>query len=73
MMLPYDGQKVDSYVLSIDSAQIFCGLRDLHDPNQHMNSVEIMLLYDGRKVDSNIIPIDSAQIFSGLRELRDPN
>ena len=40
IMLPYDGQKVDSYMESIDSAQIFCGLRELHDPNQYMNCIE---------------------------------
>ena len=33
MMLPYAGPKADSYMVSIDSAQIFCGLRELHDPN----------------------------------------
>ena len=31
MMLPNAGQKVDSYIVSIDSAQILCGLRELRD------------------------------------------
>ena len=33
MMFPYAAQKLDSYIVSIDSAQIFCGLREQHDPN----------------------------------------
>ena len=33
MMLLYAGQQLDSYVASIDSAEIFCGLHELHDPN----------------------------------------
>ena len=33
MMVPYAGQKVDSDIVSIDSAQTFCGLRELHDPD----------------------------------------
>ena len=32
-LFPYAGQKVDSYIVSIDHALIFCGLRELHDPN----------------------------------------
>ena len=30
--LPYAGQKVDFHIVSIDSAQMFSGLRELHDP-----------------------------------------
>ena len=70
-MLPDAGRKLDSYIVCIGSAQIFCGLRELHDPNQYMVSVEIMLPDAGQKVDSYIVSIDSAQIFCGLRELRD--
>ena len=33
MMLLYAGQKLDSYIVSIDFAETFCGLRELHDPN----------------------------------------
>ena len=73
IMLPYAGQKADSYIVSIDSAQILCGLHALHDPNQYMKSVEMMLRYAGQKVDSYIVSIDSAQTFYGLRELHDPN
>ena len=72
-MLPYDGQEVDFYMVFIDYARIFCGLRELHDPGQYMVSVEMMLRYAGQKVDSYIVSIDSAQIFCGLRELHDPN
>ena len=32
IMLPYDGQEVDFYMVFIDYARIFCGLRELHDP-----------------------------------------
>ena len=69
IMLPYAGQKVDSYIVSIDSTHIFCGPRELHDPNWYMVSVEMMILYAGQKVDSYIVYIDSAQIFCGLRQL----
>ena len=51
-MLPYAGQKVDSYKVYIDSAQIFCGQRELHDPIQSVVSVEMTLPYVGQKVDS---------------------
>ena len=67
-MLLYDGQKVDSNIIPIDSAQIFSGLRELRDPNWHMNSVEMVLPYAGHKLDSYIVPVDSAQIFCGLHE-----
>ena len=33
MMLPQAGQKLDSYIESIDFAEIVYGLRELHDPN----------------------------------------
>ena len=33
IVLPYAGQKLDSYIVSIGSAQIFCGLHELDDPN----------------------------------------
>ena len=72
-MLPYAGQKLDSHIVSIDSAQMFYGLRQLHDPNSYMISVEIALLYAGQIVDSYIVSIDSAQIFCGLHKLHDPN
>ena len=73
MMLPHAGQRVDSYKVSIDDAQILSGLRELHDPNSYMVSDEIMLPYAGQKLDSYIVSIASAQIFSGLHELHDPN
>ena len=33
MILAYAGQKADSYIVSTDSAQNFCGLHELQDPN----------------------------------------
>ena len=62
-----------SHILSIGSAQIFRGLRELPDPNQYMNSAEMMLPYAGQKVDSYIVSIDSAQFFSELQALHDPD
>ena len=51
-MLAYAGQKLDSYTIFSDATQIFCGLHELDDPNQYMNSVEMMLPYAGQKADS---------------------
>ena len=72
MMLRYAGQKVDSYIVSIDSAQNFLWTARATWPSLYMVSVEMMLPYAGQKVDSHIVSIDSARIFSGLRELHDP-
>ena len=33
IVIPYARQKVDSYIVSIDDAQTFSGLREIDDPN----------------------------------------
>ena len=73
MFLRWSGSRFLYGIVSIDYACILCGLRELHEPNQYMNSAEMMLPYTGQKVDSYIVSIDSAQIFCGLRKLHDPN
>ena len=72
MMLLCADQKVDFYIVSIDSARIFCGLHELHDPNCIWYPLKF-LPDAAQQLDFYIAPIDSAQMFYGLRELHDPN